>query len=220
MKRKIRCAGEPMTAIVLAGGRGRRMKADKAGLDVGGRTLLEHVLAQIEPYFDEVLVSLSPGQSLRFGERRAQATLRIGRGRNARARTSRRHTGRIEGRAARGLRHRRLRYPRDRRAAPALARPSGAGRGHRRPGRSGGPSRTALRRLQEIRRPGDRGAPGPRRTERPAAFREMPDVGRPVRRRRKDPQPQHPGRLRVLPALGRGTADEAVEVEPAGDLPR
>jgi molybdopterin-guanine dinucleotide biosynthesis protein A len=53
-----------MTAIVLAGGRGRRMKADKAGLDVGGRTLLEHVLAQIEPYFDEVLVSISPGQPL------------------------------------------------------------------------------------------------------------------------------------------------------------
>ena len=69
MKRKIRCGGKPMTAIVLAGGRGRRMKADKAGLDVGGRTLLEHVLAQIEPYFDEVLVSLSPGQTLRFGEK-------------------------------------------------------------------------------------------------------------------------------------------------------
>jgi molybdopterin-guanine dinucleotide biosynthesis protein A len=47
MKRKIRCGGKPMTAIVLAGGRGRRMKADKAGLRVGGRTLLEHVLAQI-----------------------------------------------------------------------------------------------------------------------------------------------------------------------------
>lgn len=52
-----------MTAIVLAGGRGRRMKADKAGLDIGGRTLLEHVLAQIGPLFDEVLVSVSPGQS-------------------------------------------------------------------------------------------------------------------------------------------------------------
>lgn len=51
-----------MTAIVLAGGRGRRMRADKAGLDVGGRTLLEHVLGQIAPYFDEVLVSVSPGQ--------------------------------------------------------------------------------------------------------------------------------------------------------------
>jgi molybdopterin-guanine dinucleotide biosynthesis protein A len=62
MRRKIRSGGRPMTAVVLAGGRGRRMKADKAGLDVGGRTLLEHVLAQVEPLFDEVLVSLSPGQ--------------------------------------------------------------------------------------------------------------------------------------------------------------
>jgi molybdopterin-guanine dinucleotide biosynthesis protein A len=53
-----------MTAIVLAGGRGRRMKADKAGLDVGGRTLLEHVLGQIAPYFDEILISVSPGQKV------------------------------------------------------------------------------------------------------------------------------------------------------------
>jgi molybdopterin-guanine dinucleotide biosynthesis protein A len=67
MKRKIRCGGKPMTAIVLAGGRGRRMKADKAWLDVGGRTLLEHVLDQLEPYFDEVLVCVSPGQAVRLG---------------------------------------------------------------------------------------------------------------------------------------------------------
>jgi molybdopterin-guanine dinucleotide biosynthesis protein A len=52
-----------MTVVVLAGGRGSRMKADKAALAVGGRTLLEHVLAQVNPYFDEVLVSLSPGQN-------------------------------------------------------------------------------------------------------------------------------------------------------------
>lgn len=52
-----------MTVVVLAGGRGTRMKADKAALAVGGRTLLEHVLAQAAPYFDEVIVSLSPGQN-------------------------------------------------------------------------------------------------------------------------------------------------------------
>ena len=63
VKRKIRCGGKPMTAIVLAGGRGRRMKADKAGLAVGNRTLLEHVLSQLEPYFEEILVSVSPGQT-------------------------------------------------------------------------------------------------------------------------------------------------------------
>jgi len=63
VKRKVRCGGKPMTAIVLAGGRGLRMKADKAGLAVGGRTLLEHVLRQLEPYFEEILVSVSPGQA-------------------------------------------------------------------------------------------------------------------------------------------------------------
>jgi molybdopterin-guanine dinucleotide biosynthesis protein A len=53
-----------MTAIILAGGRGRRMKADKASLDIGGRTLLAHVLAQLEPYFEEILISVTPGQEL------------------------------------------------------------------------------------------------------------------------------------------------------------
>lgn len=60
--RKIRCGGKPMTAVVLAGGRGRRMRADKATLPVGRTTLLGHVLAQIAPLFDDVLVSLSPHQ--------------------------------------------------------------------------------------------------------------------------------------------------------------
>jgi molybdopterin-guanine dinucleotide biosynthesis protein A len=69
MKRKIRCGGRPMTAIVLAGGRGNRMKADKASLDVGGKTLLEHVLDQIEPLFDEILVSVSPGQTVPIDQR-------------------------------------------------------------------------------------------------------------------------------------------------------
>jgi molybdopterin-guanine dinucleotide biosynthesis protein A len=70
VKRKIRSGGKPMTAIVLAGGRGLRMKADKAGLAVGGRTLLEHVLSQLEPYFEEILVSVSPGQKTRFASGR------------------------------------------------------------------------------------------------------------------------------------------------------
>ena len=66
VKRKIRCGGKPMTAIVLAGGRGLRMKADKAGLAVGDRTLLEHVLRQLAPHFSEILISVSPGQKIRF----------------------------------------------------------------------------------------------------------------------------------------------------------
>jgi len=65
VKRKIRCGGKPMTAIVLAGGRGLRMKADKTGLAIGNRTLLEHVLKQLEPHFSEILISVSPGQKTR-----------------------------------------------------------------------------------------------------------------------------------------------------------
>ena len=75
VKKRIRCSGKEMTAIVLAGGRGRRMKADKARLAVGGRTLLEHVLGQLEPYFGEILVSVSRGQ---------KADLPAGSGRRAR----------------------------------------------------------------------------------------------------------------------------------------
>jgi molybdopterin-guanine dinucleotide biosynthesis protein A len=64
VKRKMTCGGKAMTAVVLAGGRGRRMKADKARLAVGGRTLLEHVVAQLKGHFDEILVSVSPGQTV------------------------------------------------------------------------------------------------------------------------------------------------------------
>ena len=64
MKRKIRCGGKPVTVIVLAGGRGSRMGADKAGLPLPGGTLLGRVLGQVGPLFDEVLVSVSPGQTI------------------------------------------------------------------------------------------------------------------------------------------------------------
>lgn len=69
MKRKIQCGGKPVTVIVLAGGRGSRMKADKAGLPLPDGTLLERVLGQVGPLFDEVLVSVSPGQNItaRYG---------------------------------------------------------------------------------------------------------------------------------------------------------
>lgn len=61
--KKLLCGGRPMTAIVLAGGRGERMKADKAWLPVGDTTLLKRVVEQLRPSFDEVLVSVSPGRA-------------------------------------------------------------------------------------------------------------------------------------------------------------
>ncbi len=53
-----------MTAIVLAGGRGLRMRGDKASLRVGGERLIGRVLRQVSPLFDEVLVSVSRGQAV------------------------------------------------------------------------------------------------------------------------------------------------------------
>jgi molybdenum cofactor guanylyltransferase len=64
MKREIRSGGRPVTVIVLAGGRGRRMNADKARLPVRGETMLERVIGQVAPYFSEILVSVSPGQKV------------------------------------------------------------------------------------------------------------------------------------------------------------
>jgi len=62
VKRKIWCGGRPVTVIVLAGGRGTRMNGEKARLPLPGGTLLGRVLGQVAPLFDEVLVSVSPGQ--------------------------------------------------------------------------------------------------------------------------------------------------------------
>jgi molybdopterin-guanine dinucleotide biosynthesis protein A len=63
-RRLILCQGKPVSLIVLAGGRGRRMGRGKALLPVGGGTLLGHVLGQVAGCFDDVLISLSPGQRL------------------------------------------------------------------------------------------------------------------------------------------------------------
>ena len=78
MKRKIRCGGKPVTVIVLAGGRGSRMGADKAGLPPPGGTLPGRVLGQVGPLFDEVLVSVSPGQTIGAEDKRAGSVLSAG----------------------------------------------------------------------------------------------------------------------------------------------
>jgi len=46
------------TAIIMAGGDSRRMGRDKAGLQLGGKTLIEHVASALKPVFRNVRVSV------------------------------------------------------------------------------------------------------------------------------------------------------------------
>ena len=46
------------TAVVLTGGESKRMGADKASVVLAGKSLLEHVLAQLEPLFADILISV------------------------------------------------------------------------------------------------------------------------------------------------------------------
>ena len=57
---------QDMSAIVLAGGQSRRMKQDKALLPLNGKSLVESVASQLEPYFADIIVSAREGQALDF----------------------------------------------------------------------------------------------------------------------------------------------------------
>lgn len=46
-----------MTAVVIAGGKSRRMQTDKAFITIGGMPLIERVLRVITPLFSEVLIN-------------------------------------------------------------------------------------------------------------------------------------------------------------------
>ena len=53
-----------VSLIVLAGGKSRRMRADKANLPIPGGTFIGRALLQVEGMFDEVLISVSRGQAV------------------------------------------------------------------------------------------------------------------------------------------------------------
>ena len=55
-----------ITGIVLAGGAGRRMGAPKPLLRLGDRTLIEHVIAVIQPLVSGVIVVTNDPESLAF----------------------------------------------------------------------------------------------------------------------------------------------------------
>ena len=45
------------SAVILAGGKGTRMKGEKAFLSVSGEKLIEKVARNLEPYFGEIIIS-------------------------------------------------------------------------------------------------------------------------------------------------------------------
>ena len=49
-----------MAAIILAGGKSTRMEEDKALLKISGLRLIEKIIRDIEPYFQEIIISTSP----------------------------------------------------------------------------------------------------------------------------------------------------------------
>jgi len=51
----------PASAIILAGGKSRRMGTDKSRLVVGGMPVLVRLEKMLAPFFDELIVSASPG---------------------------------------------------------------------------------------------------------------------------------------------------------------
>ena len=53
-----------LPAIILAGGRRTRMGTPKALLPFDGRPLIVHIVARLQPLFDEVVVVAAPGQQL------------------------------------------------------------------------------------------------------------------------------------------------------------
>jgi len=55
-----------VTAIILAGGQSRRMQREKSLLPVNGRSLIETVIAQISPHFDEIIISTTAKDKFAF----------------------------------------------------------------------------------------------------------------------------------------------------------
>ena len=68
-----------MIGAIQAGGRSRRMGRDKAWLPLGGRPLIEHVLAAARPVVDRVVIIIDPGsdQAERYRGFAAQAGVEV-----------------------------------------------------------------------------------------------------------------------------------------------
>ena len=74
MAARLRLNGRPMTLVVLAGGRSRRMGRNKAVLPVGGGVMIERVLRPLAGLFDEVVISVSSSRRARTIEDRLKSS--------------------------------------------------------------------------------------------------------------------------------------------------
>jgi molybdopterin-guanine dinucleotide biosynthesis protein A len=57
---------DSVSAIILAGGQSRRMQREKSLLPINGRTLIQKVIAQVRPHFDEVIISAAARDKFTF----------------------------------------------------------------------------------------------------------------------------------------------------------
>jgi len=80
MKKLFRCQGQPLSLIILAGGKSKRMKQHKALLPAAEGTLIEHILGQLEEYFDEILISVSDDKTFHFLKHKLNKDKKAGQG--------------------------------------------------------------------------------------------------------------------------------------------
>lgn len=59
MNKLFLCSGQVLSLIVLAGGKSRRMRKNKALLPFPDGTLIERIINQLKDYFDEVIISIN-----------------------------------------------------------------------------------------------------------------------------------------------------------------
>lgn len=60
------CNGRPLSLIILAGGKSRRMKKNKALLPTPEGTLIERIINQLKGRFDEVIISINKEKDFKF----------------------------------------------------------------------------------------------------------------------------------------------------------